>query len=86
VTTHDLADLDGPSPEDLAAIQAEGPLIEAGLTLLDAEIHIYNAYPEPTALDWQRMRRAEALVMRELVKVRRPTDLAARRSLPSEVA
>nr|WP_260729922.1 DUF6284 family protein [Dactylosporangium roseum] len=45
------------------------PLIEAEMTLLDAEIRVITAEPEPTALDWRRMRRAEALVRRELVKL-----------------
>jgi Family of unknown function (DUF6284) len=57
-------DLDGPSPDDLAAIVAEEPLIDAELDLLDAEIH--NLYAEerggPFPLDWRRLRRAEARV------------------------
>jgi hypothetical protein len=58
-----------PTRADLAEIEAEMPLIEAELVLLDAEILLMLAEPEPTALDWHRMRRAEALVMRELVKL-----------------
>ncbi|MER7003566.1 DUF6284 family protein [Dactylosporangium sp. NPDC000555] len=60
---------DGPSPEDLAAIEVERPLIEAEVLLLDAEIRLILADPEPSALDWRRMRRAEALVRRELQKL-----------------
>ncbi|WP_432982144.1 DUF6284 family protein [Dactylosporangium sp. CA-233914] len=76
-------DRDDPSPADLAAIEAEMPLIEAEMKLLDAEIRILLADPEPTALDWQRMRRAERLVMRELVKLHtlRPTERSAARRL-----
>lgn len=59
-------DIDGPTAADLDAIEAEMPLIEAELDLLDAEIaHIYAAdHGGPTALDWRRLRRAEAHVTR----------------------
>jgi hypothetical protein len=60
---------DGPTAADLAAIEVEMPLIEAEIELLGAEIRAMTAYPEPTALDWKRMRRAEALVCDELVKL-----------------
>jgi hypothetical protein len=60
------SDFDGPSPDDLAAMEAEEPLIDAELDLLDAEIH--NLYAEerggPFPLDWRRLRRAEARVTR----------------------
>jgi hypothetical protein len=79
-------DDDGPTPEELAAIEAEWPLIEAEMDLLYAEIGLIDADPHPTPLDWHRMRRAEALVMRELVKLQRPTDPAGRRPLLGEVA
>ncbi|UWP87355.1 DUF6284 family protein [Dactylosporangium fulvum] len=59
------------------------PLIEAEMQMLDAEIRILLADPEPTALDWHRMRRAEKLVMRELEKLhsRRPAKRPAARRL-----
>lgn len=70
---------DEPTAADLAAIDGEMPLIEAEMTLLDAEIRVMTAEPEPTALDWRRMRRAEALVRRELIKLHaRPVPPALR--------
>ncbi|MGB2569223.1 DUF6284 family protein [Micromonospora citrea] len=62
-----------PAAEDLAAIEAEWPLIAAELDLLDAEITLLYAedHGGPTALDWRRLRRAEARVTRAA------TDLAA---------
>jgi len=64
----DLFDPAGPSPEDLAAIEAEWPLIAAGLDVLDAEIALIVAVDSggPTELDWRRHRRAEARVTRIL--------------------
>lgn len=56
---------DEPTSADLAAIEREWPLIEAELELLDAEILILTAVGGPTALDWRRLRRAEARVLRE---------------------
>ncbi|MFC7529124.1 DUF6284 family protein [Actinoplanes sp. GCM10030250] len=63
--THHL-NLDGPSPAELAVIDAEWPLIAAELDVLDAEITIINAAHRggPTVLDWRRLRRAEAHVTR----------------------
>ncbi|MFG1605877.1 DUF6284 family protein [Actinoplanes sp. NPDC049265] len=57
---------DGPTAADLAAIEAEWPLIAAELDLLDAEINLIYAddHGGPTVLDWRRMRRAEARVTR----------------------
>jgi hypothetical protein len=56
---------DGPTGSDLAAIEAEWPLIEAELAVLDAEIHMLTVRGGPTALDWRRLRRAEDRVTRE---------------------
>ncbi|MGX4658062.1 DUF6284 family protein [Micromonospora sp. SCSIO 07396] len=55
-----------PTAADLAAIEAEWPLIAAELDVLDAEITLLNAIDQggPTALDWRRLRRAEARVTR----------------------
>ena len=55
-----------PSLADLSAIDAEWPLIEAELSVLDAEIaNIYAAeHGGPSPLDWRRLRRAEARVTR----------------------
>ncbi|MFI7302958.1 DUF6284 family protein [Micromonospora aurantiaca] len=55
-----------PAAEDLAAVEAEWPLIAAELDVLDAEITLLYAedHGGPTALDWRRLRRAEARVTR----------------------
>ena len=49
---------DGPTAEDLAAIEAEMPLIEAETLLVDAEIRVLTAPRGPSELDWRRLRRA----------------------------
>ena len=71
-----------PSAADLAAINAEWPLIAAEMDLLDAEIRMMVAADQggPSQLDWRRLRRAEARVMRAAVK------LAARSVDPKAVA
>ncbi len=66
---YDLApELDGPTPDDLAAIDREWPLIEAEMELVDAEIRVLTV-TRPSELDWRRLRRAEARVMREALAV-----------------
>jgi hypothetical protein len=55
---------DGPTADDLAAIEAEWPLIEAEIALVDAEIRVLTV-ARPSELDWRRLRRAEHAVMRE---------------------
>jgi uncharacterized protein DUF6284 len=71
-----------PSPGDLSAIEAEWPLIEAELSVLDAEIaNIYAAeHGGPSPLDWRRLRRAEARVTRVAA------ELAVRPAARREVA
>lgn len=68
-------DFDGePSPAELAAIEAEEPVIAAELDLLDAELAILNV-PRPTELDWHRVRAAEKAVIAAWLSVwlfRRP--------------
>jgi len=56
---------DGPTPDELAAIEDEWPVIAAELELTGAEIAVLNAHPHPTELDWRRLRRAERRVARE---------------------
>ncbi|GIM97531.1 DUF6284 family protein [Paractinoplanes toevensis] len=75
-------DTDEPSAADLDAIEAEWPLIAADLDVLDAQITIINAADRggPTALDWRRLRRAEAHVTRIAA------DLATRTSARKAVA
>ncbi len=62
-----LAPADEPTRAELAAIEAEWPRIAAEMDLLDAEIAMLYAADRggPTALDWRRLRRAEARVIRE---------------------
>jgi hypothetical protein len=64
--SHDGGDADEPSPDDLAAIEDEWPLIDAELALLDAEITILYAADRggPSPMDRRRLRRAEARVTR----------------------
>jgi hypothetical protein len=61
-----IEDLGEPTPQAMAAIEAEWPLIEAELLVLDAEIALINAadHGGPSPLDWRRLRRAEARVTR----------------------
>jgi hypothetical protein len=67
-----------PSPEALAAIATEWPVIEAELSVLDAEIALINAadHGGPTALDWRRLRRAEARVTRVAAELARTATTA----------
>lgn len=58
-----LDGLDGPTPDELASIEAEWPLIEAGLDLVDAEIAAAR-HESPMPLDWQRIRSRERRVLR----------------------
>ncbi len=62
---HDLTELDGPTADQLDAIELEEPLIAAEVALVDAEIRVLTAEPHPTRLDWRRLRRAEQRVIRE---------------------
>ncbi|MGK5442661.1 DUF6284 family protein [Micromonospora sp. URMC 105] len=65
-----------PIAADLAAIEAEWPLIAAELDVLDAEITLLYAedHGGPTALDWRRLRRAEARVTRAAAELTARTD------------
>jgi hypothetical protein len=63
----------GPSPSDLAAIEAEWPQIEADLAELDAEIRaLYQVAHGPSELDWRRTRRSEAALTRTAARPVRP--------------
>ncbi len=59
-------DMPAPTAADLAAIDTEMPLIEAEIDVLNAEIAMLYAADRggPTALDWRRVRRAEARMTR----------------------
>ncbi|MCX5119898.1 DUF6284 family protein [Micromonospora sp. NBC_00362] len=65
-----------PTAADLAAIDAEWPLIAADLDLLDAEITLLYAedHGGPSPLDWRRLRRAEARVTRAATETTARTD------------
>ncbi|MFI6332148.1 DUF6284 family protein [Micromonospora chersina] len=65
-----------PTAADLAAIDTEWPLIAAELDVLDAEISMIYAedHGGPTALDWRRLRRAEARVTRAAADLADRTD------------
>ncbi len=62
-----LSHPDEPTAADLAAIDTETPLIDAELAWLNAEISMLDADERggPADLDWRRLRRAEARVIRE---------------------
>ncbi|MBL6277510.1 hypothetical protein JMF97_15225 [Micromonospora fiedleri] len=71
-----------PTAADLAAIDAEWPLIAAELDVLDAQITLLYAedHGGPTVLDWRRLRRAESRVTRAAA------DLATRSADPHRAA
>jgi hypothetical protein len=69
---------DEPSAGDLAAIEAEWPLIEAEIALVDAEIRVLTVAGGPSPLDWRRLRRAEQRVLREMAAVLAQTSTPAR--------
>jgi hypothetical protein len=58
----------GPTAADLAAIEAEWPLIEAELGVVDAEIRMLSAAGGPAPLDWRRLRRAQRRVLAAQVR------------------
>jgi hypothetical protein len=77
-----------PSPEALAAIEVEWPLIAAELDVLNAEIaNIYAAdHGGPSPLDWRRLRRAEARVTRVAAELARTVTTPVARSAGTAVA
>ncbi len=67
---------DGPSPEELAAIEAEWPLIAAEMALVEAESRLLTA-DRLSDLDWRRLRRAERRVAREMAALLATAPAAA---------
>jgi hypothetical protein len=67
-----------PSAAELAAIEDEWPLIEAELAVVDAEIRLLNNDGGPSPLDWRRLRRAEARVLRLAAELGATTDETVR--------
>jgi hypothetical protein len=62
-----------PTPAELAAIDAEWPVIAAEIAVVDAEIAAARAGDRPSELDRRRLRRAQARLAREIVdSTRRP--------------
>jgi hypothetical protein len=68
---------DEPTRAELAAIDAEWPLIEAELAVLDAQIRALSAAGGSSPLDWRRLRRAERRVLAARLR------LAGRDSVPA---
>jgi hypothetical protein len=58
-----------PSAAELAAIEADWPLIEAELAVVDAQIRALSATGGPSPLDWRRLRRAERRVLAERLRL-----------------
>jgi hypothetical protein len=85
--TRDLSpDDEGPTADDLAAIEAEWPRIAAEIELVDAEIRALTAEGGPSPLDWRRLRRAEARVLRETAAFIARTTEPVERVEPPRVA
>lgn len=59
-----LDDIDGPSDQELAAIELESPLIAAEITVVELEAAMLASGHAPTAEDWRTLRRARRRVLR----------------------
>lgn len=73
-----------PTAAELAAIDAEWPLIAAEMDVLDAEITMLYAADRggPSPMDWRRLRRAEAKVTKVAADLAdRPTTATARKAV-----
>jgi hypothetical protein len=68
---------DGPSLAELAAIEAEWSRIAAELDVVNAEVRLAVAGPSATELDWRRLRRAEARVLRIVRSLTSPVSRSA---------
>jgi hypothetical protein len=82
-----------PTAAQLAAIDAEWPLIAAEMDVIDAEITMLYAADRggPSPMDWRRLRRAEATVTKvaaqladrtRMTTTRKPKDARADAALP----
>lgn len=80
--TRDESTPEGPTAEDLAAIDAEWTLIDAELALLDAEIRALYTVGGPSPLDRRRIRRAEDRVLRTAAALALPAHTARVPGLP----
>ncbi len=72
-----------PTAAELAAIEAEWPLIAAEMDVLDAEITLLYAADRggPTSMDWRRLRRAEAKVTKVAANLASGTARIATRTV-----
>jgi hypothetical protein len=66
--TNDRDSTDGPSPEELAAIEDEMPLIEAEIDLVDVQIKIMQAHGPVDDVTVQRLRRSRDAVVAETLR------------------
>lgn len=73
----DEFDQDEPGPGDLAAIEAQWPLIAAEEALVEAECRLLCAPGGPSELDWRRLRRARGRVAGEAARLRAPLPVVA---------
>lgn len=74
-TTEDCDMEREPTPAELAAIDAEWPVIAAEIAVVDAEIAAAYAGDSPSELDRRRLRRAQARLAREIVEATRRPNL-----------
>jgi hypothetical protein len=66
--TNERDSTDGPSAEDLAAIEDEWPLIQAELDLLDVQIEILTAHGPVDAVTARRLHRSRDAVLGEWLR------------------
>jgi hypothetical protein len=78
-----LRDDEEPTPAGLAAIEAEWPLIDAELAVLDAQIRALMAAGGPSPLDWRRVRRAERRVLAAWLRLAAPAMAGQARGVAS---
>jgi len=72
VPGHVVGGGDEPSAVELAAIEAEWPVMAAELAVVDAEIRALSAAGGPSPLDWRRLRRAERRVLAARLRLAMP--------------
>ncbi len=69
----------GPIVADLATTEAEWPLMDADLAVVNAAIRLLPAVGGPSPLDWRRLRRARRRVLSARLRLAAPVpaDVAA---------
>jgi hypothetical protein len=78
-----LRDDEEPTAAALAAIEAEWPLVEAELAVLDAQIRALSAAGGPSPLDWRRLRRAERRLLAARLRLISPAVAERARGVAS---